>query len=211
MDLLFNKYDLTSTLDGHIKKVRDQVNKLAEDYILAASEEDLIAYLKQENSVDPPVLGEPFIADSQEVDLDVTNDPMRGGSPFGGPILVKGMEIRIKVPFTGDGTLFWFRPNHFTLNPPRGIVTKEHLEFQIRGDRLVPENVKRNLDSTLNSINGYLSHIAEQCEVYNASLDTKIREMIKQRKQRLLSNRNIVANIGLPIQTRTDAPRTTRT
>ncbi len=94
------------------------------------------------------------------------------------------------------------------MSPPRGIVTREHLEFKIRGDRLVAETVKRDLDSTLDSIEGYLGHITEQCEAYNASLDSKIREMIKQRKERLLSNRNIVASIGLPIQSRTDAPRT---
>jgi hypothetical protein len=208
METLFNKSDLSSSLDRQINKVREYVNKLAEDYILAASEGDLVAYLKQEYSVEPPLLGEPFIADSAEVDIDVTDDPMRGGSPFGDRILVKGMEVHIKVSFTGDGNLFWFRPNHFTLSPPRAIVTKEYVEFKIRGDRLIGERVKQSLDSTVQSIQGYLRHITDQCDAYNASLDAKIREMIKQRKERLLSNRHVVASIGLPIQTRADAPRT---
>jgi hypothetical protein len=133
---------------------------------------------------------------------------MRGGSPFGGRILVKGLEIRVRVPYTGQRELFWFRPSHFTLNPPRGIVTNDYLEFHIRGDHLVGENVKRTLDSNLNSIQGYLNHIAEQCGAYNASLEAKIREMIKQRKERLLSHRQIVASIGLPMETRSEAPRT---
>jgi len=208
METLFSKYDLTTSLDGQIKKVREHVNKLAEDYILGASEDDLVAYLKQEHSVDPIVLGEPFIDSSEEIDIDVTNDPMRGGSPFGGRIVVKGMQIRIKVPFTGDGNLFWFQPSYFTSNPPRAIVTKEHLEIHMSGDRLAADDVKRNLDSTLNSVKGYLSHITQLCEAYNSSLDSKIRDMIKQRKDRLLSNRNIVASIGLPMQSRSDAPRT---
>lgn len=208
MDLLFSKYDLSSSLDGQIKKVREHVNKLAEDYILNASEEDLVAYLKQEHSVAAPILGEPFIASSEEVDIDVTDDPMRGGSPFGGRIIVKGLEVQVRVPYTGQRELFWFRPSHFTLNPPRGIVTNDYLEFHIRGDHLVAENVKRTVDANLNSIQGYLNHIAEQCEAYNRSLETKVREMIKQRKERLLSHRNIVASIGLPIQSRSDAPRT---
>ncbi len=101
METLFNKYDLSSSLDGQPKKIREHVNRLDENYILGASEEDLVAYLKQEYSVEPPVLGEPFIADSAEVDMDVTNDPMRGGSPFGGRIIVQGMEVHVKVPLHG--------------------------------------------------------------------------------------------------------------
>jgi hypothetical protein len=208
MDLLFTKYDLSTTLDNHIKKLREHVNKLAEDYVLAASEDDLTAYLKQEYSIEAPVLGEAFIASSEEVDIDVTDDPLRGGRFLGHRILVKGMQIHIKVPYTGDGNLFWFQPSHFTLSPPRGIVTKEYLEFYIRGERLVGENVKRNLDSTLNEIKGYLKHIADACKAHNASLDQKIQEMLKIRKERLLSNRQTVASIGLPIQAQPDAPRT---
>lgn len=208
MDLLFTKYDLSATLDNQIKKLRDHVNKLTEDYILGASDVDLAAYLKQEYSIEPPVLGEPFIANSEEVDIDVTDDPLRGGRFLGHRILVKGMQIHIKVPYTGDGNLFWFQPSHFTLSPPRGIVTKEYLEFYIRGERLVGENVKRNLDATLNEIKGYLKHIADACDAHNAALDQKIREMVRIRKERLLSNRQILANIGLPIQSRADAPRT---
>jgi hypothetical protein len=208
METLFSKYDLTTSLDGQIKKVREHVNKLAEDYILGASEDDLIAYLKQEHSADPIILGEPFIAGSGEVDVDVSHDPLRRGPLAGHPVLAKGLQVHVKVPFTGDKNLFWFRPNHFTLSPPRGVVTDGFLEFFIRGERLTPENIKRNLDTELAEVRSYLSHIAAQCEAYNASLDSKIREMIKQRKERLLSNRNIVASIGLPIQSRTDAPRT---
>lgn len=208
METLFNKYDLTSSLDSQIKKVREHVNNLAEDYILGASEDDLVAYLTQEHSVDPIILGEPFIAESGEVDIDVSHDPLRRGPFPNQRVLVKGMRVHVKVPFTGDGNLFWFRPNHFTLSPPRGVVTKEFLEFFIRGERLTGENIKRNLDAALVEIRSYLGHIAAQCEAYNASLDGKIREMIKQRKERLLSNRHIVASIGLPIQTRAYAPRT---
>lgn len=207
MDLLFSKYDLTATLDNQFKKVREHVNKLDEDYLLGASEEDLVAYLEQEFSVEPPVLGEPFIAGSGETDIDVSHDLLRR-SPFGNRVIVKGMHIRVKVPYTGDGKLFWFRPSHFTLSPPRGVVTNEHLEFHIRGERLVGENVKRNLDAALAELRGYLERIAEQCTAFNDSLESKIREMVSTRKDRLLSNQQVIANVGLPIQTRTDAPRT---
>ena len=207
VDILFHKYDLASTLDNHRKKLREHINNLAEDYILGASEDDLVAYLVQEFSLNPPTLGEPFIADSHEVDVDVSRDPLRRGL-LGQRVVVKGLQVHIKVPYSGDGTLFWFRPSHFTLSPPRGVVTKEHLEFYISGERLVGENVKQSLTSTLAEIRGYLDDIAATCNAYNASLDQQIRQSLRVRKERLLSHRQVVANIGIPIQSREDAPRT---
>jgi hypothetical protein len=208
MDILFYKHDLASTLDNHSRKLREHVNKLVEDYVLGASEDDLVAYLEQEFSLDPPVLGEPFVADSEEVDIDVSHDPLRSESFPGQHVQVKGLQVHIKVPFTGDGSLFWFRPSHFTLSPPRGVVTKEYLEFYIRGESLIGESIKQNLDATLREIQGYLSDITERCNAHNLSLDQKIREVLRIRKERLLSHKQIVANIGLPIQPRDGAPRT---
>lgn len=207
MDILFSKYDLNQTLANHSQKLREHVNMLDEDYVLGASEDDLVAYLKQEFSLDPPVIGEPFIADSKEIDIDVSHDPLRR-SPFGNRVVVKGMQVHIKVPYTGDGTLFWFRPSHFTFSMPRGVVTKEDLEFYIQGERLVGEDIGRSLNSTVGEIQGYLNDIAGTCNAHNASLDQKIREMLRIRKERLLSNRQVVASIGLPVQSREGAPRT---
>jgi hypothetical protein len=208
MESLFRKYDLTLVLENQTRQMRNDINNLAEDYLLNVSEEDLTAHLQQKHSVEPITLGEPFIASSGEADIDVTNDPMRGGYGDGGRIFVKGMQIHIKVPFTGDGQLFWCRPSSFTLSPPRAVVADGFLEFYISGDRLVGENVKRSLKGALAEINGYLQSIRSACEAHNASLERLVREAIAFRKKRLLSNRELVASIGLPIQSRIDAPRT---
>jgi hypothetical protein len=207
MDVLFSKYDLNQTLANQIQRLRDHINKLDENYLLGASEDDLTAYLVQEFSLEPIELGGPFVAESHEVDIDVSHDPLRR-NPFGRPSIAKGVQVHVKVPYTGDGSFFWFQPSHISLSPPRGIVTKEYLEFVIRGERLVGERVRQDLDAVIREIRGYLNDIRAMCGTHNASLDQKIREMLKMRKERLLSNRNLVANIGLPIQSRGDAPHT---
>jgi hypothetical protein len=207
MDILFSKYDLAGTLNNQIKKLREHISSLAEDYVLGVSESDLVEHLKEKYSIEPVALGEPFIASSNEVDIDVSHDPLRR-SFHGGPVHVKGMQIHVKVPYTGDGQLFWFQPSHFTFSPPHGVVTGEHLEFYFTGERLVGETVKRELGSTLGEIQGYLDQLRDACVAHNNSLEQKIREMLRIRKERLLSNRQIVASIGLPIQAQTDAPLT---
>jgi hypothetical protein len=208
METLFRKHDLTLVLENQNRQLREHINNLAESYFLNVSESDLTAHLVDKYSIDPITLGEPFIASSGEVDIDVSHDPMRGGYGDGRPIIVKGMQVHVKVPFKGDGLLFWCRPSSFTLSPPRAVVTEGYLEFYISGDRLVGENVKRSLESALAEINGYLRNIRSACEAHNASLERLIHELFEFRKKRLLSNREVVASIGLPIQAKTDAPRT---
>lgn len=207
MDILFSKYDLSQTITNVLKRLKEHIDKLDEDYLLGASEDDLVAYLVQEFSLDPIELGEPFIHESGETDIDVTHHPLRR-SPFGNRVVVKGMHIHVKVPYTGDGKLFFFQPPHFTFSPPRGEVTKEYLEFHIRSERLNPENVRRELEQTLTEIRGYLDQLRDICVAHNNSLPQKIREVLRIRKERLLSNRQTLANIGLPIRTQTDAART---
>lgn len=207
MDLLFSENDLSLVLQNQVAELRGYINQLAENYVLNVSESDLTEYVKEKYSVEPITLGEAFIASSNEVDIDVSHDPLRGGF-HDGPVYVKGLRVHIKVPYTGDGQLFMCRPSQFTLSPPRGVVTDSHLEFLITGERLVGENVRRELENTLREVNGYLTHVRSACEAHNASLERLTHEIFNWRKEKLLSNRNIVASIGLPIQSRTDAPRT---
>lgn len=208
MDYLFGKYDLSLVLQNQVGEMRNEINQFAENYVLNVSESDLTTYLKGKYSIEPITLGEPFIASSGETDIDVSHDPMRGGYGDGRPIFVKGMQVHIKVPFTGDGQLFWCRPSSFTLSPPRASVSAGFLEFYMTGDRLVGEDIRRSLGSALAEIDGYLRNIRTACEGHNASLERLIHDLFEFRKKRLLSNREVVASIGLPIQAKTDAPRT---
>lgn len=208
METLFSKYDLSLVLQNQIKQMREYINNLKEDYVLNVSESDLTAYLQGKYSIEPITLGEPFIASSHEIDIDVSHDPMRGGYGDGRRIVVKGMQVHIKVPFTGEADLFRCQPSSFTLSPPHAVVSDGFLEFYIKGDRLVGENVKRSLETALAEIHGYLRNIRMACEAHNASLERLIHELFEFRKKRVLSNRDVLASIGLPIQAKNDSPRT---
>ena len=208
MDYLFSKYDLSLVLQNLIGELRGYINNLKEDYILNVSEADLTTFVKEKYLIEPITLGEPFIAGSGEADIDVSHQPWRASPFHDGPVNVKGMTVRIRVPFTGDGQLFFCRPSQFTLSPPQGIVADDHLEFVMTGERLSGENVRRELENALREIQGYLGNIRSACDAHNASLERLIHEIFTWRKQKLLSNRDVVASIGLPIQARADAPRT---
>jgi hypothetical protein len=208
MDHLFSKYDLSLVLQKQVDELRVYINDLRGDYILNVSEADLTAFLTKKYSIEPISLGEPFIASSGEEDIDVSHQPWRGSPFHDEPVYVKGMTVRICVPYTGEGQLFWCRPSQFTLSPPRGNVTDDNLEFVMTGERLSGEDIRRELEHALREVQSYLTNIRSACEAHNASLERLVHEIFTWRKQKLLSNRDVVASIGLPIKSRTDAPRT---
>jgi len=91
---LFSEYHLSEALGNGLQKVRDEIDGLNEDYLLNASETDLVKSLVSRYTVVPPELGEPFIADSKEANVDVRGN-MRysaGADIFGDnrPIYAKG-------------------------------------------------------------------------------------------------------------------------
>jgi len=208
MDYLFSKYDLTLVLQNQVGELRNYINNLEEDYILNVSEADLAKFVKDKFSIEPITLGEPYVASSGEIDIDVSHQPWRGSPFHDGPVYVKGLTVRIRVPFTGDAQLFLCRPSQFTLSPPQAVVTENHLEFVMTGEHLAGENIKRQLERELREIQGYLTNIRSACEAHNQSLERLAHEIFTWRKQKLLSNRNVVASIGLPMQSRSEAPRT---
>jgi hypothetical protein len=75
-NLLFSELDLRAVLDNQIEQARREVDSCAEDYILNVSENDYINHLVSKFTVNVPQLGEPYMLDPEEVDVDVGSDPM---------------------------------------------------------------------------------------------------------------------------------------
>src|SRR5947209_3991814 len=97
---LFSKYDLGAVLDLRVRNARQEVDAAGEDYLLNVSENDFVDHLVAKFSVDPPHLGEPFMLEPAEVDVDVSRNPIWGARA--GHTHVKGCRVEIRVPFSGD-------------------------------------------------------------------------------------------------------------
>ncbi len=73
--------------------------------------------------VEIPVLDEAAkYAESREVDVDVSRDPMRMIPDPSRPFYVKGTEITVVIPFKGDPRAFQIHPTSYDLSPPFGYV-----------------------------------------------------------------------------------------
>lgn len=211
-ELLFNKYDIFSVIQGHTETVKKKMQSIPANTLLNASEQDLVQAVVEEFRLNVPVIKdeEIHIADAGEAQVDVSSDPMRRFfyDGYSGSRYVPGNRTVIAVPFEGDAEFFRIRPQTFTSNPPRGEITKtEILLTFVRTDQNA-DAIRQDYQSTVTSIKQYLASLQESATQFNSQLEGLVASQLKARKDRLLADAGMTAAIGLPLKKREGVPTT---
>jgi hypothetical protein len=211
-ELLFNQGDIFSVIQAHTESLKKKVQSIAANTLLSASEQDLIQAVVEEFRLNAPVIkdDELYIAHAGETQVDVSRDPMRRFfyDAHSGPAYVAGNKTVIAVPFDGDSGFFKIRPKSYTLNPPRGEITKnEILLTYVRTDQN-GEAIKQEYQRSVASIKQYLDSLSHSAAEFNKQLEGFVTSQLKARKDRLLADAGMTAEIGLPLRKREQTPLT---
>jgi len=205
---LFADQELTTVLNAQAEKARKEIDISEEDYILNVSETDFVTHLVSKYKVNALHLGEPFMLEPKEVDVDVGNDPMWGMRP-GRNTRVKGCRVDIHIPFSGDKILFLCQPSIFTMSRPLAEIGYDYVALSYtNAGELNPDTVKMLFERDLEQIRFYVKNVESECEGFNSRLKGSIKQMLSSRKTRILKNRQAGLSIGLPLPRRADAPQT---
>jgi hypothetical protein len=202
MELLFHKHDLNTAIAGAYRGSRERVENLSDNYLLAASETDLADHIADSFKFDVPTLGDPFVEEHSEVNIEVQRQHWADQTHF------KGERVSIRIPFDGDRELFFYRPSHYDFNPPSAAVYDDHLGIEIVRAGLTAEIVQARLKETRGAIEKYLQTIRADVQKFHEQLPVAILGTIQERKQRILRRQNMVASLGLPIARRDSSPAT---
>jgi hypothetical protein len=113
--MLFNGASILEVLPGQERQIKTKIQSLEPNYVLNASEEDLVGSLVDEFTLDVPVLDEAGIyVDYGEKQIDVSGDPMRFIYDRSEPFYLAGTRVTFVIPFTGDPGLFGVQPQSGT-------------------------------------------------------------------------------------------------
>ena len=211
-ELLFNKSDIFSVIQGHTESLKKKVQSISANTILNASEQDLLESFVEEFRLSVPVIKDEdiYIAHAGETQVDVSRDPNRRffyDHPSG-PIYAAGNKTVIAVPFEGDAGFFGVRPQSYSINPPRGEIMKaEILLTYVRTDQNA-EAIKQEYQRAVSSIKQYLASLSESAAQFNRQLEGLVTSQLKARKDRLLADAGMTAAIGLPLKKREGIPFT---
>ena len=207
--MLFHRFDLRAELEERDNKLTRSVESVSASEILSKSPDQLTDELFDAFRVDPPALRESDIQASQEeVQVDVSHDPMRFIRDRSRPFYRTGTNVTFHVPFDGDAELFGAQPSQFKVNPPHADVRDGELVFSYQRLDHDAKAVKAEFERELASVRDYLSWVRNDVAPFNESLRTKAKQQIERRREKLLKDQGMASQLGYPLRRREGAPRT---
>ena len=124
-DLLFIGKDLSALIRGYEAEIHREVDGWERNRVLASSESDLVTYLVEKYTLQPPrlLVDQMHIENEGEAKIDISGRFEYDVRDRSRPFHVPGAFVVVAIPFEGDGDLFEFKASTFNLNPPRGRVS----------------------------------------------------------------------------------------
>jgi len=204
-ELLFISGSLTDALQTRSAQAEHEIDNWAPEALLNTPDSDVMDYLIGKYEVTCPVLHR------DQLEQEPVSEELRSarGQFSGRPVEQRLTKIVVVVPFDGAPEVFRLQPSHFTLNPPRAQVNTEgELRLTWLGDPAAGRNsaaIRQHFDGLLDSIEQYLRSACADIEGHNTRLRTQISQRLAQRKYRLQADRQLAADLGIPVRRRPDA------
>lgn len=197
-NLLFRTTEIIEVMELQKRALAAEIQSLSEEQ-LAGGQDELISQLVDKYCINVPILGEGIYITDRELDIDYTHDRSMAFNygTFGEPLILRGVEVTVHIPFKGDPALFQVRPGTYTLNPPRGEVIGSELQLAFRG--LPTDNsLKQKYERSLEQIRQYLDWMRQSAQQLSTELRQSAQQLISKRKEELAARASVVASFGLP-------------
>ena len=208
-DLLFFGTDWSSVENHQKRRLQSEIDAVDGNRLLNTSVDDLCDFFEEKFRIDIPELHEDqIVADHRETRIDVSQDPTRDIIDRSLSFYIEGTLIEVTIPFSGDSGVFKVRPTRYTIAPPRGEIRGSELVIKVQGTNLKQQQVKEEIDRAIGETKKYLDWLRGDARGLDKQLRQLANERINWRRQKLLADQNLVANLGFPLKERTDAPRT---
>jgi hypothetical protein len=208
-EYLFSQYDLRGVIEAQKKRISDGIETVAANRLLNTTAESWVEYFRSRFELHTPAIDEGGITvDQSEAKVDVSRDHNRMIFDRSRPFYLKGTEVTVFVPFTGEEDLFKCAPSTRTLNPPHGEVQGQ--ELLLRYTRLDHDTaaLKREIERDLGQIRQHLEWIAQDIAPFNSAIPQLVKEKVEARRQKLLKDQGLVGGLGFAVRRRADAPET---
>ena len=206
---LFSDFDLRGTLENQYSAMQSEIDQMNDDRLLNTSVDDMILYLSDKYRIDPIHLDESGITvDQTETQIDVSHDQGRYIRDRSQPFYIKGTSNKFYIPFSGDPSLFKCKPSTFTMSPPVGTIEKNELVLTYNTTEHNAEQLKNGFNRDLSEIKRHLEWIEKDVSGFNSSVTDRAGQIVTQRRDRILANRGLAANLGFPMRERANSPKT---
>ena len=202
-EYLFSKASWHDVERNQLQEMQKAVATMDGNRLLNTSVEDLIKYFEAAFQIEiPTLLADEIVVDQRETQIDVSRDHNRMIFDRSRPFHIAGTEIEVEIPFAGEAEAFKIQPTTYTMNPPQAQVRGSTLVLQIVGTNLDADQVRGVIDRTVSEIQSHLSTLRSNAQGLSAQLPGQARSAIESRRNKLLSDRNLVGGLGFKMKPR---------
>ena len=205
-DLLFSRASLFDALRAHSNSVRDRVQAVSETVLRARPEDQLIEDIVRELNIMALELDESGRSmRREEIQIDVSGDPLRDIFTNGRPILIPGIRVVVSIPFRGDQHLWQLQPSTFNYSPPRGTVRANadgqsgtlEIVIQQPADQSL-DRIKASLDEITRNIAFFTNNQRNDLLGYGTQLRREVASAVADRRARLAKHDGLADLLGIP-------------
>jgi hypothetical protein len=205
---LFYDGELRDVLEHRKGRLRDTVTNWKGDEFLQLSPSDLVSYLIDDFSLEAPQLdleGQHALP-PKDVNIDVSQDWQRAIFDRSTPTYVQGTQVTVIVPFSGDAQLFKYTPTTRSTYPPRGTIQGNQLHINVEQIGMTGAQAASKVRHALEHIEKYLAWVAGDVQTFHNELASEAERMVEHRRQKLLADRELEKELGIPVKRRETAP-----
>jgi hypothetical protein len=189
------------------QNLSEHIRREKEDYILNVSEYKYTQFLFEEFKIESLHIHTQNIQIQEKEEMIRAEDFPRDFHVYTGKSYPK-MVIYLHIPVEGNKDLLKYKPSKFILSAPKMTFTNSELVLRMIIFRDSPQEIKREVDSTINYLEKMNSYVNEDVERFNESLLQKAITIFIARKEELLKRRNFLADLNIPIKKQNDSPKT---
>jgi hypothetical protein len=195
---LFSNGDLSNLARQSVVEAQQAVQQLSPDELLNTPTDDIVMSLVEKHTFMTPTLrrDDEYVDGPHEVTLRRMD--------YGEEIVLRATLIALVVPFDGEGGMFYMNPNRWG-GAPRGNLHYNNLVLTIRGVNLQTDAVEKQFKAQLAEIETFLGWQREMAAQHRENLPRQLRPLVEDRKARVLTDRQMVANLPFKVRARTDA------
>jgi len=212
---LFHDNVLKDQLASFEPRIITAVNELPENEILNEPKETLINQMVSKFAITPlEIFEDQITANKKEDEVDVSHDSDRNlGHEGTGPLMVPSLRVILDIPFSGSIGLWKLKPSQSQTSFPRGNVQRSG----DKSGKLVlvinepidagPEKFQRLKEDTLKDVRFFIEKQKADIEQFNTNIPNIVVNAINERREKLQTQEDIIAALGLPTNSAEDAPK----
>jgi len=205
---LFKRGD-TNDLENLLKQeVTNRILKLEDDYVLNVSDNDYIQYLSEELKIEcPEVQFEGCAVETRRVMM--PNEYLPMFIKLSCDEDLERIVYRLCIPFSGDKDVLRYLPSQFLLSGSGHFCFNyDEIYVDIPDVNGNGENVAREIQRYKDDLMKMVGFLKADIERINKSICLYIPQVFKARKEKVLKEQKIIADLGIPIKDKTGTNKT---